>query len=375
MDRFSPNNRLAHTWLKPLLSAILVLCCLGLQAQNVNDYFLIPGSSFLLPEGESMHLYIHYFGPDGTMHEGVDSYNKQLPQWFLNGKPRNQSGPKSGKLSEDLSFEHATYTAPSQIPPGNPVTISVQFHPSDSSKTLVTLLCNVTIIQPAHNWYITFTYESTTESSDNSATQTEEYRSHKTGSASMVIRAESEDDDGQIRINTEDDSVLLSKTSGTWQEDRVHISRNMLGAVQDKDIRHHTGKVTTQKAGFEFEYDSDPNGERGLAGTGLDYDVQGTDRFFKMDNDNHLVETDEEVHEPYGTNILLGSSEDHLKKTRDGFQIDYSVSKDTTYTDAIGVTHHKSSHVTYHVSLTRKKASRRGTTWNFTGKVYGSKQS
>ncbi len=71
-----------------------------------------------------------------------------MGNWTIDGKSRDQQDP-SRRFPEDYGWFKATtveYTAPDKIPPRNPVAIAVSFHPSANSKSLVTLICNVTVV-------------------------------------------------------------------------------------------------------------------------------------------------------------------------------------------------------------------------------------
>ncbi|HVZ97758.1 MAG TPA: hypothetical protein VG847_12840, partial [Chitinophagaceae bacterium] len=63
------------------------------------------------------------------------------------------------------------------------------------------------------------------------------------------------------------------------------------------------------------------------------------------------------------TNILLGHDKDVLKKTNNGFVIDYVEKKDTSYTDALGAVHRAISNIQYHVTISRRKSHH--TTMNY----------
>lgn len=109
------------------------------SAQVANDYVLFPGASDLLPAGEQLKLFIQWYDVDGIPHEGVSAFIKaQTPEWFIDGKPVSSHDASMGHLSVDLTFEHAVYAAPATLPKVNPINISVRFHPTDTSKAMVT---------------------------------------------------------------------------------------------------------------------------------------------------------------------------------------------------------------------------------------------
>ncbi len=338
-----------------LFILILVTIRSHSYGQSVNNYLLIPGSTSLLPVDEQMKFSIYWYSDDGILHEGVNSFSKnQLPEWTINGQTWTSQNPANGKLSVDLGFEKATYTAPSKVPATNPVVIAVRFHASDTSKEMVTLICNLKIIDPGNKWYVSFTYSGKSFSSDKSASEERTNSSQVTGSASMLINGTPPDKDGHVTINTsEGDSIVSYSSSGQWSEKILEISRDLTGAITEKTIRNHEGTVTKDKNGIEFEYDPSPGGIKGLAGAGLDYSGDGKEEFYSLDDNNRLVKKDEN-NGPFGTNILLGHDKDVLKKTSNGFTIDYVEKKDTSYTDILGAVHKVTSNVEYHVTISRK---------------------
>ncbi len=323
--------------------------------QSVNNYVLVPGASSFLPVDEQMKFAIQWYSDNGTPHEGVNAFSKnQLPEWTINGQPWTSQNPANGKLAVDLTFEKATYTAPSKIPAINPVVIAVRFHASDSSNEMITLICNITIVDPGNKWYVSFTYAGNSFSSDKSASEERTSSNQITGSASMLINGTPPDKDGQVTINTsEGDSIVSYSSSGQWTEKILEISRDLTGSITEKTIRNHEGTVTKDKNGIEFEYDPSPGGIKGLAGAGLNYSGGGKDEFYSRDDNNQLVKKDE-ADGPFGTNILLGHDKDILKKTSNGFTIDYVEKKDTSYTDVLGTVHKAVSNIEYHVTISRK---------------------
>lgn len=334
---------------------LLVFAGINSYTQNINNYILLPGSVSILPVDEQMKFAIQWYSTDGTPHEGVNAYSKsQLPEWTINGQPWTSQNPDNGKLVVDLTFEKATYTAPSKIPATNPVVIAVRFHASDTSKEMITLICNVKIIDPGNKWYVSFTYSGSSFSSDKSASEERTYSNEITGSASMLINGTPPDKDGHVIINTsEGDSIVSYSSSGQWTEKILEISRDLTGSITEKTIRNHEGTVTKDKNGIEFEYDPSPDGVKGLAGAGLNYSGGGKDEFYVRDDNNRLVKKDE-ADGPFITNILLGHDKDILKKTTNGFTIDYVEKKDTSYTDILGTVHKATSTVEYHVTISRK---------------------
>jgi len=329
------------------------------HAQSAIDYILIPGASCMLPVDAQMKLDVDWYGADGTLHEGVNAFSaRQLPEWSINGRPATLQDPSAGLLSVDLTLDRATYTAPPGIPKTNPVTIAVKFHSSDTSTEVVTLVCQVRIVDPGNRWYVSFTYKSSSAEADRSATSLRTSNSRIWGSASMLILAAPPDPGGQVTINTsEGDSIMSYSSAGQWAESIREISKDLSGTVIEKTIRDHEGTVSTDQNGIEFEYDPAPGGIRGLAGAGLGFSGGGKELFYSLDDQNRLALKDENDG-PFGTHILLGHGRDVLKKTTDGFTIDYREQQDTSYTDALGHLHTARGEVTYHVTISRKKEHR-----------------
>jgi hypothetical protein len=152
---------------KLFLSFLFISVCFISPGQTANDYVLVPGASFLLPVEENMKLDIQWLDVKGNPHEGLSDFTKlPAPEWTINGHSINNQNKADGNLNVDLTFENATYTAPAFVPHQNPVTIAVRFHSNDSSKELVTLLCNVKIVDPGNKWYISYNYSETNLSSN-----------------------------------------------------------------------------------------------------------------------------------------------------------------------------------------------------------------
>lgn len=335
---------------------LLSFTSLASFSQTINDYALVPGPSFLLPAGEKMNLSIQWFELNGTPHKGI-SDPSEIPEWTINGHAVNNLNKADGDLSIDLGFGNATYTTPDFIPATNPVTIAVRFHPNDSTKELITLLCNVKIIDPGNKWYISYTYTGSGSSSEISQTEEHTKSSHTNASVAMLVRAAPPQEDGSVIINTgEGDSLSDYSISGNMAERISDVSRYFNGEIEERTLREYTGQPAKEKPGIEFQYDPAPDGVKGLAGAGINFKINGTEKFWKPDiNTRKLKETDEVVTDQNGGNILLGSSKDILKKTKDGFTIDNTTSKDTTYTDILGKKYASHTSIEYHMVISRRK--------------------
>ncbi len=128
----------------------LILIMLGAQAQSAQDYSLSAGSNLTLPIGGSATLNILKFSAAGDPAPANDlGLGATNPVWMLNGQTGGTNSGE-GELHTDLTFLKSTYTAPMQVPARNPVAVSVTFHPSDGSNSVVTLVCNITIVDAAY---------------------------------------------------------------------------------------------------------------------------------------------------------------------------------------------------------------------------------
>jgi hypothetical protein len=128
---------------------IAAMMCLNAKtnAQTINDYFLAPASSITLNVNQTVTLKIGHLDAKGdiTTQKTIDIGITQTPHWMVNGHDISISS-NDGDLSPDLTFLTATYKAPPAVPSKNPVAVAVSFHPADSAKELVTLICNITIV-------------------------------------------------------------------------------------------------------------------------------------------------------------------------------------------------------------------------------------
>lgn len=336
-------------------------CCLFTRGQSVANYVLVPGYSFILPVDEKLPLSIQWIDDKGNPHFGTNDFRMHdlLPDWTINGQQSNANNPE-GNLSVDLSFAKAVYTAPSRIPVKNPVLVAVKFPANDTTKEMVTLICRIEIVNPANKWYITYNCSESNTSTITSVNRQFSDERHAIGNGSMLVKSGSADPSGYVLINTgEDDTLEKYTVSGTSSERISDISKNTNGEIEEKTMRNYSGKPDNDKNrnGIEFEYDPAPGGVKGLAASGITFNITGTDEFWKMDeNTGQLKKITNDVNEEDANGILMGSSEDKITKSKDGFTIDFSMSKDTSYTDFTGEKHTNRSTKQYHMTLSRKKS-------------------
>ncbi|SFV27740.1 hypothetical protein SAMN05660895_0177 [Thermoflavifilum thermophilum] len=123
-----------------------------LSAQTTDEYALVPASA-TLNCGESITLAIKridtstYLPTQSAKNIGIG--DAASPVWMINGNSNNLTGSE-GTLQPDLTFLKATYTAPAKVPVKNPVAIAVSFHSDENSKTLLTLVCNIKIVEAVY---------------------------------------------------------------------------------------------------------------------------------------------------------------------------------------------------------------------------------
>lgn len=339
--------------IKIAASLLSVLPVWNATAQTqANDYVLMPGSSFMVPEGGRLTLHILYLSPEGNPYEGIGKGSEaQAPQWMINGDPVPYHDALEGNLTPQ--FISATYDAPrSALPPKNPVVISASFHPSDTSKELITLICNVQVVVPAQKWYVAFTYSESSHSTEHSATQSNDAARTIHGSAAMLIDAAAPDKEGHVSINTGYDSITNYTSSGSWSAISTEISKDMDGSIRERTMRSYSG-IPTGRSGIEFEYDPSPGGIKMLTNAGLVFNQTGKEDFWQRDDNGEMKHTSSVANSDYGTGITLGGNGAVVKKINDGFSIDYTKHTDTSYTDVSGTAHQVVSSVNYNVTITR----------------------
>jgi hypothetical protein len=126
---------------KIILPLILILSFFNGIAQDATNYILIPGSTATVTTGGHIQISFYYVG--SKLVQGTS--DASMGVWTING---NASNPAEGtlKIKDPMAATTVEYTAPDKIPPTNPVAVAVQFHPSAGSKSVVFLICNITVV-------------------------------------------------------------------------------------------------------------------------------------------------------------------------------------------------------------------------------------
>jgi hypothetical protein len=345
-------NRYLTAKIMPSALAMLLVWNAGAQTQ-AGGYVLLPGPSFMVTAGGSLTLQIQHYSESGNVYEGIGNSDEiQAARWMINGNPVPYQDAFEGNLMP--KFISATYHAPRNLPPKNPVVISASFHPSDTSRELITLVCNVQVVAPAQQWYVAFTYVESSYRSDHSSTQSTTATHMISGSAAMLIDAPPPDKDGYVSINTGYDSITNYTSSGSWSAMSTEISKDLTGSIREKTVRNSSGHPEG-RSGMEFEYDPSPDGIKMLTDAGLVFDQTGNEDYWIRDQNGNMKHTSSAANSNYGTSITLGGNGAVVKKINNGFTINYTKHTDTSYTDISGGIHRLSSSVDYHVTITRSK--------------------
>jgi hypothetical protein len=119
---------------------------INVNAQSVTYYFLAPSSSLTLNVNQTITKKMGYLNAneDISSQKSINIGLTQTPHLKRNGHDASLHSI-DGDLAPDLTFLTATYKAPPAVPAKNPVAVAVTFHPADTAKSAVTLICNVTI--------------------------------------------------------------------------------------------------------------------------------------------------------------------------------------------------------------------------------------
>ncbi len=114
-------------------------------------YFFWPGNEITLPPNGRDTLRIDQ---SSVTNPGLTEANIISAQWTIDGKGYTNQNTDEGsfKLAK-LQFQKGIYTAPAQVPPHNPVDISVSFQPP-GEKTKIVLYCRIHIIDKENYFYL-----------------------------------------------------------------------------------------------------------------------------------------------------------------------------------------------------------------------------
>ena len=326
----------------------------GVFAQNITNYYLLP-NDITLPVGEKMDLNIYWIDSIGNIHTGSNAILKEAPPvWTINGQPSTATNTSEGSIHSGLSMTGGVYTAPGKVPPINPVTAAVKIRANDSTKEEVTLVCNIKIVDPGQNWFFAYTCLKTSEETIKSTFQDFTKQIKAIGSASMLVDAPPPEKNGYVIINTEQESdhAINPRVNGFYNFHEDDIRKAPNGNTEERTLRNYAG-TPAHTQGLLFEYDPSLKGFKGgIQGAGISFDVTGNDEFWKPDTyTNKLKKTIEKTSEKAYDGIGLGSNNDNVKKIKNGFSIDFSQSKDSSYTDIEGAKHTINSMEQYHAVL------------------------
>lgn len=322
------------------------------SAQTTSDYFLLPGSSVTLPVGQTIPIKVCWIDAnDMNLHLGEDSYHwYDKVDWYINGNPWPHGDGKEGSLSLE-NFVEGKFTAPNEVPPVNPVNISVKFKSNDSTRQETVLFCNVNIIKPKNRWFVTITANETKKDSRTSSSVEEKTASEASGTITMLIKVPPSDQEGNVNIDTgNEDEIISSSVAGNYGYNYSEISKDILGNVNEKILRNYTGTAEKDRAGILFLWS--PKEHQAGMSSGIIFDADCRDRFWKMNNDYKLVLKGDWKHQEKSySSILIGNHKDIIKKIKDGFTIDHTEAKDTTYSTVLGEKIIQHANLTYHVTI------------------------
>ncbi|HEY5367370.1 MAG TPA: hypothetical protein VIJ75_00135 [Hanamia sp.] len=215
------------------------------------------------------------------------------------------------------------------------------------------------IVNVEKKWVVSYTVNSYSSNSQTGGADEMKDESHAHGRVSMIVDAAAPLASGYTSFNTgEGDKLIQFDVSGNWEERRSDITREY-GVIVEKTLRNYTGEAD-KKVGIEFTYDPSPDGGVTL-NSGISFNKRGNDKFWKFDYDSHSLKLvdNSDASSSYGFNLGVGHSKDIVKRTKNGFTIDYNQSKDTSYT-IDGERHVLKSGTQYHVIISWMSANNVG---------------
>jgi hypothetical protein len=131
---------------KLFASVLLAHAFLTGHGQDASNYVMHPGASATVFTGGKLNLFFQYISTEGAVINGASDLS--IANWTINGNSAGQGDDAAGTLrvTDGMNATAVEYTAPDHIPATNPVVVAVSFHPYSGSKSMVTLLCNITLV-------------------------------------------------------------------------------------------------------------------------------------------------------------------------------------------------------------------------------------
>jgi|SRR5690348_7287605 len=118
--------------------------------QTANDYIFSPGNEVTLPPGGTTTLGIKQITKDNYPADAVI----ESEQWTIDGKSISNQNHEEGDFKlGTLQPDKGNYTAPSKVPPHNPVVITLSFQPQ-GEKIKIILYCRIHVIDKENYFYL-----------------------------------------------------------------------------------------------------------------------------------------------------------------------------------------------------------------------------
>lgn len=137
---------------KEILLFIMLLPSMIVCAQNNStamDYFFFPGNEISIPPNAKVLLSVKQMVNDIP----ADAFLSH-EQWLIDGKDLSNQNKDEGNFKlQTLQFDKGNYTAPSTVPPHNPVIITLSFQP-EGQKEKIVLYCRIHIIDKENYFYL-----------------------------------------------------------------------------------------------------------------------------------------------------------------------------------------------------------------------------
>jgi hypothetical protein len=139
---------------KIIIAFLLSIPVLIANAQDealhaAGDYIFFPGNEISIPPKATVTLSIKQIINDAPSDVIVSS-----EQWTIDGKElSNQSNVEGNFKLSTLQLDKGTYTAPANVPPHNPVVITLSFQPTGQKEKII-LYCRIHIIDKENYFYL-----------------------------------------------------------------------------------------------------------------------------------------------------------------------------------------------------------------------------